>query len=74
MLESLQTGTTVTLINNKQLGRLEVPVYPRDMMDEIGRQLEINQKTYQERVKEAEREYEDNRARLLMKLELGNGS
>lgn len=42
MLESLQTGTTVTLINNKQLGRLEVPVYPMDMMDEIGRQLEMN--------------------------------
>lgn len=73
MLESIQTGTTVTLINNKQLGRLEVPVYPRDIMEEIGLLLEKNQKIYQERVKEAEREYEEKRAVLIEKLGLTKG-
>lgn len=70
MLESIQTGTTITLINNKQLSRMEVPIYPRELMDEIGKDIEENQKIYEERIRDAENEYEENRARLIKKLGL----
>ena len=72
MLESIQTGTTITLINNKQLSRMEVPVYSKEMMDEIGRTIEESQRTYKERVQKAEQEYEGKRAELLMRLGLDN--
>jgi type I restriction enzyme M protein len=72
MLESIQTGTTITLINNKQLSRMEVPVYPKEMMDEIGRSIKKNQTIYKEKVKEAEQQYEGKRDELLMKLGLDN--
>lgn len=72
MLESIQTGTTITLINNKQLSRMEVPVYPKKMMDEIGQSLKNNLETYRERVRKAEQEYEGKRADLMIRLGLDN--
>lgn len=74
MLESLQTGTTITLINNKQLSRMEVPVYPKDLMEEMGQAMEENKKIYEERVRLAEQEYEEKRAKLMEKLRLTDGS
>lgn len=72
MLESIQTGTTITLINNKQLSRMEVPVYSKSMMDEIGGSIKKNQTTYKEKVKDAEQQYEGKRAELMMRLGLDN--
>jgi len=74
MLQSIQTGTTITLINNKQLSRMEVPIYPKEIMDDIGQAIEENQKLYEKRVREAEEEYKEKRAELIMKLGLDNGS
>ncbi|MEY8414773.1 N-6 DNA methylase [Tissierella praeacuta] len=72
MLQSIQTGTTITLINNKQLSRMEVPVYPKEIMDDIGQAIEENHKNYEKRVREAEEEYEEKRAELIKKLGLNN--
>lgn len=72
MLQSIQTGTTITLINNKQLSRMEVSVYSKLVMDDIGQSIEENQKTYKKRVKEAEEEYKEKRAKLIKKLGLNN--
>ncbi|MBU5270307.1 N-6 DNA methylase [Clostridium cochlearium] len=70
MLESIQTGTTITLINNKQLSRMEVPVYSNEVMAEIGQKMEENQKLYEERVRLAEQEYEETRVELMNRLGL----
>lgn len=70
MLESLQTGTTVTLINNKQLSRLEVPVYSKEMMEETGQAIKANRKIYQERLNLAEKEYKEKQAQLMVELGL----
>lgn len=74
MFESIQTGTTITLINNKQLSRMGVPVYPKEEMDAIGEAIEYNQKTYEMRVREAEQEYNENRKQLITKLGLYKNS
>ena len=60
MLKSLQTGTTITLVNNKQLSRLEVPMYSQHIMDEIGQQLKTNHKTYQKQIKSVKIQPEEN--------------
>ncbi|OLS02593.1 N-6 DNA methylase [Tissierella creatinophila] len=73
MLESIQTGTTVTLINNKQLSRMEVPVYSEKVMYEIGNAMEDNHKTYEHRIREAEREYEGKRKELMERLGINSG-
>ena len=74
MLQSIQTGTTITLINNKQLSRMEVPVYPKNQMESIGEAIEYNQKTYNNRVREAEQEYKENRNKLIKELGLDKNS
>lgn len=74
MLESIQTGTTITLINNKQLSRMEVPIYPKNQMDSIGEDIEYNLKTYKNRVREAEKEYKVNRNKLIKELGLDKDS
>ena len=51
---------------------MEVPVYSKGMMDEIGGSIKKNQTTYKEKVKDAEQQYEGKRAELMMRLGLDN--
>ena len=51
---------------------MEVPKYPIDVIDTLGYELEKNYKTYENRVREAENQYEERRAELMLRLGISN--
>ena len=70
MIKGIQTGTTITLLNNAKLQKLKVPLYDLAVMNEVGAKLEENKKEYEKSIKLAEKKFRENRKRLLGKLAL----
>ena len=70
MLEGLQTGTTVKLLNNSQLERLEVPMYDVEFMNKIGCEIRRNKLEYQNKIKETQMMFEERRKQLIRALRL----
>lgn len=46
MLESISSGTAVKVINARQLENLQIPVFEKDVMDEVGQRIEDNIVSY----------------------------
>ena len=68
MMEGLQTGTTIQLLNNSQLERLEVPMFKRGFMNEIGHEIKISKIEYERKIEEATRTFEERREYLVDSL------
>lgn len=68
MIEGIQTGTTVKLLNNAQLGRLELPVYDIEFMKLAGYEIKRNKMEYEIRIEEANLRFKDKREEILGKL------
>ncbi|WP_058953028.1 N-6 DNA methylase [Clostridium tyrobutyricum] len=68
MIEGIQTGTTIKLLNNAQLGRLELPVYEIEFMKQVGYDIKRSKMEYERRIEEAKRRFEEEREELLGKL------
>lgn len=68
MMEGLQTGTTIKLLNNSQLERLEVPIFKSGFMNEIGDEIKINKIEYERKMEEATRTFEKKREHLVNSL------
>lgn len=68
ILEGVQVGTTVKLLNPSQLEKIQVPVYDINFMNEIGTKIKNNKTNYEKTIKIAELEYEENRKAYKSKL------
>lgn len=68
MIEGIQTGTTIKLLNNAQLGRLELPVYDIGFMKQVGYDIKISKMEYEKKIEEASRRFEEDREEILAKL------
>jgi type I restriction-modification system DNA methylase subunit len=64
MIEGLQTGTTIKLINTTQLARLEIPVFDIRFMNEIGEEIKRNRLEYEKSIEEANRKFKSNREKI----------
>ncbi|GAA0479361.1 hypothetical protein IRB23M11_09130 [Alkalibacterium sp. m-11] len=68
MLEGLQTGTTIKLLNTQQLERLQIPLYDIEFMNEIGERIKSNLVNYERRLKELNEGFKSNREMFLSEL------
>ncbi len=68
MMEGLQTGTTIKLLNNSQLERLEVPIFKKGFMDEIGDEIKTNKIEYERKIEEANRTFDKKREKIFHSL------
>ncbi|MBN8193804.1 N-6 DNA methylase [Bacillus sp. NTK074B] len=68
MIEGLQTGTTIKLLNTSQLERLEIPMFDIEYMNDIGNDIKRNKMEYERTISEATMRFEDNREELMGRL------
>ncbi|SCW78532.1 Type I restriction-modification system, DNA methylase subunit [Paenibacillus tianmuensis] len=68
MIDGLQTGTTIKLINPSRLEQLEIPLYPMEFMNEVGEKLKQNKQEYEEKIKETENKFVMQKRTLLKQL------
>ncbi|TBL72688.1 N-6 DNA methylase [Paenibacillus thalictri] len=68
MIDALQTGTTIKLINPSKLEQLEIPSFPIEIMNEVGGKLKQNKLEYEEKLVEAEKKFVSQRNILLERI------
>ena len=68
MIDGLQTGTTIKLINPSRLEQLEIPMFELDVMNEVGDQLKKNKNEYEESIREIEHRFETQKHVLIEQL------
>jgi type I restriction enzyme M protein len=68
MMEGIQTGTKIKLINIPQLEKFEIPLMDKSEMDKIGDELKRNRQIYQKAIKQAKKKFETTREVYLKKL------
>lgn len=61
MLEGVQVGTTVKLLNPSQLHKINIPAFDMQLMNEIGEKIKNNKITYEKTIEKAEATFEKNR-------------
>ncbi|MGW9529652.1 N-6 DNA methylase [Paenibacillus terrae] len=72
MIDGLQTGTTIKLINPSKLEQLEIPSFTIELMNEVGERLKHNKQEYEEIIKETEERFAIQKHVLLEKLGFHN--
>lgn len=72
MIDALQTGTTVKLINPSKLEQLEIPSLSIDFMNEVGEKLKQNKQEYEQTIMETEQKFEAQKKILLERLGINN--
>lgn len=68
MLEGLQTGTTIKLLNNAQLERLEVPTFDMDFLNQKGWEIKESKAQYERTIAKATKEFNEKREELIRSL------
>lgn len=61
MLEGIQTGTTVKILNPSKLEKLEIPAFDINLMNEIGEKIKDNKIQYEKTIENAKVIFEENR-------------
>ena len=69
MIEGIQTGTTVKVINTSKLEKLEVPYFNIELMNELGNEMKENKNIYEEKIKQANLEFYEKKEVLNQRLE-----
>ena len=64
-LESIQSGTTIRVLSNSNLEGLHVPMYDRNVMQQVGEQLKDKRKKYETEMKRLIDNYKTERKVLL---------
>lgn len=70
-LESVQTGTTIKVLNSSSLMKIKVPMYEGGVTKQVGEELKKNRERFLKKREEMEQEYEDNKASWLNLLKRG---
>lgn len=68
MIEGIQTGTTIKLLNNAQLGKIELPLYDINFMNEIGEEIKRNKSQYEKSLEEVKIRFQNNREEFKQRL------
>ncbi|URZ05171.1 N-6 DNA methylase [Clostridium felsineum] len=68
MLEGIQTGTTIKILNNPKLAKIEVPVFDIEHINEVGFKIKQNKIEYEKSITDAEIKFKDTRKKLLENL------
>lgn len=72
MLDGLQTGTTIKLMNPSKLEKLEVPLFPMELMNHVGAELRENRQEYEVQLQKTEQRFRTERERLLEQIGMNN--
>lgn len=59
MIDSLQTGTTVKVLNNSQLEKFEIPIFDIENMNMIGEKIKNARIEYEHSIRAAKRKFEE---------------
>lgn len=71
LLERLQTGTTIRVLSNTNLAKLNVPIYNKEMMESVGMQLKKNWTIYRSDLEQMTKEFKQKREELCASLNAG---
>lgn len=71
MIEGLQTGTTIKLLNTSQLEKFEIPMFDIEFMNSIGHRIKENKIEYETKIEESTMIFEEHRQELMESLWLG---
>lgn len=69
MIEGIQTGTTIKVINTVKLENLEIPNFDIELMNELGDKIKQNKVIHEERIRQANLEFYETREVLKQRLE-----
>lgn len=69
-LESIQSGTTIRILNNANLGNLQIPSYRQEVMNTVGEHLKSKRQNYMQQMKEITEQYTMERKVLLERLKI----
>ncbi|MBH5317505.1 N-6 DNA methylase [Paenibacillus sp. GSMTC-2017] len=72
MIDGIQTGTTIKLINPSKLVQLEIPLFTTEFMNEVGEGLMKSKQEYEETMKETEEIYVMKKTILLERMGINN--
>ncbi len=61
MIDSLQTGTTVKVLNNSQLEKFEIPVFDIENMNIVGEKIKSARSKYENSIKTAKRKFDESK-------------
>lgn len=61
MIDSLQTGSTVKVLNNSQLERFEIPMFDIENMNMIGSKIKKARAEYEESLKAANKKFDESK-------------
>ena len=62
MIDSLQTGSTVKVLNNSQLERFEIPIFDIENMNLIGSKIKKARTEHEDSLKAANRKFEESKS------------
>lgn len=65
LLESIQSGTTIRILNNTNLERLPIPLYNSEIINQVGNQLKEKRKKYETELRQIVESYQVERKILL---------
>lgn len=66
MVDGIQTGTTIKVLNNSQLQNFEVPIFSISEMDRIGEKIKNTRDEYQQSIKKTSEKFEENKKSTLI--------
>lgn len=71
-LESVQTGTTIKVLNSSSLMKITVPKYEEGTVQQVGEELKKNRERFLKKQQELEQEYRENKCSWMNLLKRGN--
>lgn len=71
-LESVQTGTTIKVLNSSSLMKIKVPKYEEETVQQVGGELKKNRERFLKKQQELEQEYRENKSSWMNLLKKGN--
>jgi Type I restriction-modification system methyltransferase subunit len=68
MLEGIQTGTTIKILNASKLEKIIIPTFDIEFMNEVGEKIKQNKIKYEKTLEEAEKIFTKSREKLIKSL------
>lgn len=68
ILESVQTGSTIKVLNISQLQHMRIPKYRSKEILQYGQKLKENELQYQRSLKALREEYDENRKKIMQQI------
>ena len=70
VLDNITTGSAIKMINARKLGDIRIPDYDQKIIQQVGQSIAKNEETYQERLLEAKKKFDEEEVKIQKALKL----